>query len=101
VVAQFDFDGDGRDALVVVDESWEQKMPAVSEMHVLRAVRGAIEPYPVGFHVDQISDADGDGRPDFVADAYFGVAEPRRNREGTASIARRSSFTRCLTERSR
>jgi hypothetical protein len=71
--AQFDVDGDGRDELVLDDVYLESGSPPLYSVEVLRAKDSVISDYPVGFHIDQTTDADGDGRPDFVTNSYFSV----------------------------
>jgi len=63
VAAQIDYDGDGRDELVLEDHEWSNGGGGESNAEVLRATPSAIEPYPVGFEFDGVVDADHDGRP--------------------------------------
>ncbi len=85
VAAQFDFDGDGRDELVLDDLSHDNGSPPFYSMEVLRATGSVVEDYPVGFHVDQTTDADGDGRPDFVTNTYFSAGGKCAHGIGNAS----------------
>jgi hypothetical protein len=69
--AQFDFDEDGRDELVLDDSSWNNGDSRDYSVEVLRATSGAVESYAVGLGFDATTDADGDGRPDFVTTTFF------------------------------
>ena len=71
VAAHIDYDGDGRDELVLEDHEWSNGGGGESNAEVLRATPSAIEPYPVGFEFDGVVDADHDGRPDLVRARYF------------------------------
>jgi hypothetical protein len=85
VAAQFDFDGDGRDELLLDDMFHDNGSPPFFSMEVLRAKGSVVEDYPVGFHVDQTTDADGDGRPDFVTNTYFSAAGKCAHGTGNAA----------------
>ncbi len=69
--AQFDFDGDGRDELVLDDLNWSNGSLGETSAEVLRATGTAVDNYVVGFGFDETADVDGDGRPDFVSTKYF------------------------------
>jgi hypothetical protein len=72
---QFDYDGDGRDEILVRSSDWFNGARSEGKMEVLRASPRGIEPYPVGFRYTDAVDADGDGRPDLLdADYYHAVA---------------------------
>lgn len=76
VAGQVDYDGDGRDELVLGDQKWSNGGGGETNAEVLRAMPWAIEPYPVGFEFDGVVDADHDGRPDLVRERYFEAPEP-------------------------
>jgi hypothetical protein len=71
VLTQFDFDGDGRDELVVQTHEWGNGGGSKDDAELLRAVGTSVGDYPVGFHFTDVLDADGDGRPDLVDGDYF------------------------------
>jgi hypothetical protein len=73
---QVDYDGDGRDELVLADRKWSNGGGGEEDAEVLRATTSAIEPYPVGFEFDGVVDPDHDGRPDLVRLRYFHAQEP-------------------------
>jgi hypothetical protein len=67
---QLDFDGDGNDEIVLENGGYE---PSVD---VLQATRTGVGPYPIGFGVDGLTDADSAGRPSFISQAFFRTEEP-------------------------
>ena len=76
IAGQIDYDGDGRDELVLADRQWANGGGGEDNAEVLRATPSAIEPYPVGFDFDGVVDADHDGRPDLLRARYFDAPEP-------------------------
>jgi len=76
IAGQLDYDSDGRDELVVTDHEWANGGGGEKNAEVLRAMPWAIEPYPVGFDFDGVTDADHDGRPDLIRARYFRAPEP-------------------------
>jgi hypothetical protein len=76
IAGQVDYDGDGRDELVLSDREWENGGGGDWNAEVLRATPTAIEPYPVGFDYDGVVDPDHDGRPDLIRTRYFDAPDP-------------------------
>ncbi len=76
ILYQYDYDGDGRDELLVRTSSWQNGGGSNATMEVLRASPRGIEPYPIGFHVTNAVDADHDGRPDLLDEDYFHAVAP-------------------------
>ncbi|MGZ6068699.1 MAG: FG-GAP repeat domain-containing protein [Polyangiales bacterium] len=71
-ISQYDYDGDGRDELLVRTTSNDEKgHRSLDRMEVLRAGTKGVEPYPVPFDYTDMTDADGDGRPDLVDIGFF------------------------------
>ena len=74
VEAAFDFDGVGRDELVISHHRSSQSFGGDSSVAALRAT-SVVEPYPVGYPIEAMTDADKDGRPDFIA-PFFVTSSP-------------------------
>jgi hypothetical protein len=64
----FDYDGDGRDELLVATKHWGNGEGNSSSLSLLTSTG---KPYPVGFAFDGIADGDGDGRPDLLDARHF------------------------------
>jgi len=64
----FDYDGDGKDELILAHDQWENGAGTTSSVELLRGdgPRETVVPYDVGFTFDGVQDADRDGRPDLL-----------------------------------
>jgi len=91
---QVDIDGDGNDELFVKTTAWQAGFGETSSAEVLKAA--PIGPYPVGFHYNDIVDADHDGIPDLLDGAYYRAVDVAAN-----APTRACSCMECAAERSR
>jgi hypothetical protein len=67
----FDFDGDGRDEFILATNDWENGSGQQPDLRMFRSTGAAVVPYDIGYRVEGVADADGDGRPDLLSSGDF------------------------------